>query len=311
MKVFLLLQILATPVFAALVTMPLKLSLNWKAEPQFGGFYAAQLNKEFSQRNLDVQILEGGSGTPTIQMLSAGKTDFAIVSAEEILIARERGADVRAIFAVYQTNPQAIMTHAEKNFASLKEVFAAEGTLSLQKGLSYAEFLFNKYPKPKVKMVPQSAGIGLFKSDPNHSQQCFYTSEPLLAVNAGMKVKTFLVSDEGFNPYTTVIATSGKTLRESPKMVQSFVEAVRAGWQAYLKDPEPTNAFMQTFNKAMDAKTFTQSATAQKALIETVDTREGGLGSMTAKRWFQLTEQMKALGLIKKDHKASDLFQNN
>ncbi|MBC7370331.1 MAG: ABC transporter substrate-binding protein [Bdellovibrionaceae bacterium] len=288
----------------------MKLTLNWKAEPQFGGFYAAKLNNEFKKRNLEVEIIEGGSGTPTVQMLAAGKTDFAIVSSEEILIARDRGADVKAVFAVYQTNPQAIMTHAEKNYASLKDVFNNEGTLSMQSGLSYAQFLLKKYPNPKVKIVPDSGGITLFKTKSDHSQQCFFTSEPLLAESAGLKVKTFLVSEEGFNPYTTVVAVSEATLKKSPNMVKTFSEAVRAGWQAYLKDPEPTNKFMSGLNKAMDSATFTRSAAAQKNLIETEENKSNGLGTMTAKRWFQLTTQMKDLGLIKKTQKASDLYQN-
>src|SRR5437868_10931554 len=208
----------ASAAFAA----PVKLALNWKPEPQFGGFYAAQLNGEFKKRGLDVEILEGGSGTPTVQMLGAGKVDFAIVSSEEILIARERGSQITALYAVYQTNPQAIMTHEARGFKSLKDVFASEGVLAVQSGLSYAQFLFKKYPHPQVKIVPNLGGISNFTKDPLYSQQCFYTSEPLLAEKAGLKTKTFLVSEEGFNPYTTVVAAAAPTLNNS-KTVKAFV----------------------------------------------------------------------------------------
>lgn len=92
-----------------------QLALNWKAEPQFGGFYAAQVLGLYAKNDLDVTIIEGGSGTPTIQVLGAGKVDYAIVSADEVVIAHDRGAkNIVALFATFQTNPQAIMAHAAR-----------------------------------------------------------------------------------------------------------------------------------------------------------------------------------------------------
>lgn len=287
----------------------IKLALNWKAEPQFGGFYAAQLNGEFKKRGLEVEILEGGSGTPTVQMLGANKVDFAIVSAEEIIVAQDRGSSITGLFATYQTNPQAIMTHEERHFKSLQEVFNSEGVLSIQSGLSYAQYLMKKYPRPKAKIVPYLGGITNFTKDPQYSQQCFFTSEPLVAEKAGLKVKTFLVSEEGFNPYTTVVAINTEALKKDSKTATAVVEAVRAGWQEYLKNPEPTNKLMAGINKAMDAETFTKSAAAQRGLIETIETKQKGLGFMSAERWQSLISQLKELKIIKKDLKAQDMYQ--
>src|SRR5438067_2517509 len=87
-------------------TTKVQLALNWKPEPEFGGFYAAQINGDYQKEKLDVEILPGGSGTPTVQMIGAGTVPFGIVSADEIILARSKGNDVVALFAVYQTNPQ-------------------------------------------------------------------------------------------------------------------------------------------------------------------------------------------------------------
>ncbi|HEY8271608.1 MAG TPA: ABC transporter substrate-binding protein [Pseudobdellovibrionaceae bacterium] len=288
----------------------IKLALNWKAEPQFGGFYAAQLNGEFKKRDLEVEISEGGSGTPTIQMLASGKTDFAIASAEEIILAQDRGSKILGLFATYQTNPQAIMTHQESHFQSIKETLEAEGVLSMQSGLSYAQFLLKKYPQPKVKIVPYLGGITNFAKNPKYSQQCFFTSEPLIAEKAGLKVKVFLISEEGFNPYTTVVATSEETLKKDPKAAKAFIEAVRSGWQEYLKNPEQANKLMAGINKSMQAETFTKSAALQKSLIETPETQQRGLGFMSEERWKKLISQLKELKIIKKDLNVKGLYQN-
>jgi NitT/TauT family transport system substrate-binding protein len=298
---------------AATAATKLKLALNWKPEPQFGGFYAAAETGAFAKRNLTVEILEGGAGTPTVQMIAAGTVDFGVVSADEIVISRARGSDVVGIFAVYQTNPQGIMTRESRGLKSIADVYASPGTLAVQKGLAYVLFLEKKFPKPKVKIVPYQGGITNYLADETFAQQCFVTSEPLLADAAGKKPRTFLVADEGYNPYTTVVAVRESFLRKNEATVKAVVAAVREGWQSYLVDPAPTNKVMAKLNPSMDAKTFEASAQAQRPLIETAETAKegsGGLGSMTAARWATLAEQLKTLKFIDKTPATDSLFRN-
>lgn len=306
--------ILAAPALSAADNNTVTLALNWKAEPEFGGFYTAALQGLYKKQGLEVKIQEGGSGTPTVQMLANDKVDFAIVSADEIILSRDKNKKndknkVKALFAVYQTAPYIIMTHAEKNFKSLQDVFTSEGTLSVQAGLPYYQFLVQKFGKEKIKakIVPYLGGVSHFLNDKNFSQQGFITSEPLSAEKAGAKVKNFLVADEGFNPYVVVLATTEKTFKNHPELVKKFVAASREGWLAYLKSPQATNEYMATLNKSLDLETFKKSTEAQKPMIE----KPGEiLGSMTMNRWNTLIQQMKDLGLIKNPLKAEDLFVN-
>ena len=275
------------------------LALNWKAEPQFGGFYEAKLSGEFEKLGLDVDILEGGAGTPTVQMAAAGKVHFAVVAGDELLVSRDRGSDLVAIFATYQTAPQGLMTHAHRDFKGVGDVFQSEGTLALQSGLPYAIFLSRKYDSPKVKMVPYAGGTGQFETDKKHSQQCFITSEPLSMEAKGVKTKTFLIADEGFNPYTTVVVVRKDYFVKNKKIVSNFAAALRKSWASYLKNPGPTNQKMAQINRAMDLKTFERSSEAQKPLIQTRDP----LGSMSLERWETLATQLHSMKLIRKQLK--------
>jgi NitT/TauT family transport system substrate-binding protein len=302
--VLLALSLLSFHLFAA----ELKLALNWKPEPQFGGFYTAAHFGAFKKQGLEVKVLEGGSGTPTIQMLATGQIEYAIVSADEIILSHDRGAkDVSAIFAVFQTNPQGLMTHAEQGFQKIDDLFKSDGTLLWQSGLAYAQFIQKKYGPLKVKTAPYLGGIGNFQNDKKLSQQCFVTSEPITAEKAGLKVKTFLVADTGYNPYTTVVAVKASRLKEKPDEVKKMLAALREAWGEYLKNPEPTNKHMASLNKAMDLQTFQKSAEAQLSLI---DTKKAPLGSMTEERWQTLTQQLSDLKLIKTMPKPTELFQS-
>jgi NitT/TauT family transport system substrate-binding protein len=284
----------------------IRLALNWKPDPQFGGFYAAP----FHAHGLDVEILPGGAGTPTIQMVGAGSAEFGVVSADELVVARSQGNDVVALFAVFQNNPQGIMVHASRKLASLADLFKSSGTIALQRGLPYARLLEKKYGFDKVKIVPSPGGdISAFLADKNFAQQCFIMSEPLTAKHQGADVQVFPVSDAGYNPYTTVLTTSGDSLRKDPDRAKAMVAAVREGWRAYVNDPEPTNQRMNQLNPSMAPEVFAEVAEAQKPFIETDETRRNGLGGMTEERWQTLIGQLKELGDIQKAPAAADCYR--
>lgn len=281
------------------------LQLNWKPEPQFGGFYAA----DYAKHGLKVNVAPGGAGTPTIELLGAGKVPFAIVSADEIPKAREQGIKIVALFAVYQTHPQGVMTSAKRGFKSIEDVFRTPGTLAMEAGLPYSDFLKNKYGFDKLKIVPSPFGdLSVLRTDDAYAMQCFVTSEPLAAKKAGLDVTTFLIADSGYNPYATVLATTEEHLKAKPDQVKKVVDAVRDGWRNYLADPSATNEKMHALNPTMDAATFAESAAAQKPLIETDDTKQNHIGMMTAGRWQTLIDQLKTLKVITSNIKPADCF---
>lgn len=284
----------------------IRLALNWKPEPEFGGFYAAP----FSKYGLDVEILPGGAGTPTVQMVGAGSAEFGILEADELVVARARGNDVVGLFAVFQDNPLALMVHASRKLASIADIFKG-GTVAMQKGLAYARLLEKKYGFEKVRIVPSPTGdVSAFLHDPMFAQQSYLTAEPLVARRQGADVQVFPISDTGFNPYTGVLATSGEYLRRNPETAKSMVAAGREGWRAYLDNPAPVNQRMNQLNPSMSLDVFAEGAAAQKPLIETADTARVGLGTMTRERWQTLIAQLKDLGDIRQTMAPEDCFKN-
>jgi NitT/TauT family transport system substrate-binding protein len=284
----------------------LTLALNWKPEPEFGGIFEAERIGAFAARGLALERT-GGPGAPVVQMVTARQVTFGIVSADEVVLARDRGSDVVAIFATYQTCPQGLMTHAARGLASLDALFAAGGTLAVEPGLPYVKFLERRYGFGALQVVPYSYSIGPFLSDPLLTQQVFVTAEPIAARRAKADPQVFLVADSGYNPYTAVVITHGETLRGDAARVSRFVAALREGWRGYLADPGPANAMMGPLNPEMDAEAFRLAAEAQQPLIEVAGS---AVGSMSAERWAELAEQLKELGLVKQALPADAYFTN-
>lgn len=278
------------------------LVLNWVPEPEFGGFYVAQSTGLFEKLNLKVDILPGGAGTPTIQMLAAGKVEFAVTSGSEVAIARSRGVDVVAVYSIFETSPMGIMVHKSRKLKDLADLFSKEGTIALQQGQAYVDFLKKKYDTSKVKFVPYTGGITNFLRDENYSQQGFIFSEPVSAKRQGADPDFFLLASAGYNPYTAVLAVRGDYLKKNEDLVKRMVAATREGWEIYKKFPEEANKRMHELNKAMDLASFSEGAKNQNSLL--------GDGTMAEARWKEHIQQLLEAKTISKSVDAKDCFRN-
>ena len=285
------------------------IALNWKPEPEFGGLYEAQRIDAFTKRGLELEIT-GGPGAPVVQMVEAGKVEFGIAAADEVMVARDRGTEIVAVFATYQTNPQGIMVHASRGLGSLADLFAAGGTLAVEPGVAYVKYFQKRFDLAKMKIVPYGFSIAPFLNDKDMAQQVFVTAEPIAARRQGADPQVFLIAESGFNPYAAVVITTGARARGEAKRVADFVAALREGWRGYLDDPTEANARMGALNKEMDGETFRLGAEAQRPLIEDDFARQHGLGAMSLERWTQLGEQLRELGLIDAAAKPEQCFDS-
>ncbi len=285
-----------------------ELALNWKPEPEFGGFYEALLKGYYEKVGLKINILPGGAGQPVAQMVAAKKVKYGIASAPEVILARSQGAKIVAIFSVYQHNPQGFMVHPERKIKGLKELFQTEGTIALQKGLPYTEWLEKKYAPIKATIVPYTGGVSSYIQSKNFSQQCFVFSEPIAARREKQDSQTLLISESGWDPYTAVVIVHEDTLRNEPEIARKFTNATQKGWVSYVKSPRETNIQMQKINPSLDLATFDEAAQLQVVFVEPAGMKEQDLGLMKLARWTQLYEQMQELKLVSSKMNPADFF---
>ncbi|HEX3761246.1 MAG TPA: ABC transporter substrate-binding protein [Kofleriaceae bacterium] len=292
-------------------TAAVTLQLNWTPEPEFGGFYAAVHDHLYEREGLDVSIKAGGAGVQTWKMVATGAVPFAIAEAGEILRARLKDADLVALYAVYQTSPQALMVHKDSGVTSLAEVFTSGKIkrVAMESGLPYVKFLQKRYGFDKVEVVQHGGNLTLFLNDPTMAQQCFAFAEPLSAKEKGVEVSVFSTAEAGFNPYLAVVITSSKYLADHRAQVEGFVRATRAGWKAYLDSAVPTNEYLKTQQATMTLPAMNAAADLQKPYV-VGDDKSRSLGSMTEERWKALADQLHDLGEIEQVPDVTKAFVN-
>jgi putative hydroxymethylpyrimidine transport system substrate-binding protein len=83
-------------------TEHLTLMLDFFPNADHAGIYEALADGEFRRAGLDVDVQVPGDPSAPLKLLAAGRTDLAISYEPELLLARDRGADLVAIGALIQ-----------------------------------------------------------------------------------------------------------------------------------------------------------------------------------------------------------------
>ncbi len=274
----------------------MRIQFDWIPEPEFGGYYEAELQGLFSGRQLPVELHPGAAGTPVIQMVASGQAEFGVTGADDLLIAKSHGVDVVPLFAAFHDCPLGLMIHAERHIAGVEDLFQS-GTLAMTPGSAPTRYLEKRYGYHGVKLVPYGNNLATFISDPLFGQQCFITSEPVEAERGGAKVRVILFKDLGYNPYAGVLFTRQAYLETHRDQVKSLVAALKQGWLAYQANPEPAIARMQRLNATMSLETFQTATRIQQDYLWPKDEGPAKFGSMEASRWDTLSTTLQELGM--------------
>lgn len=272
---------------------------TWFAQAEHGGLYQAAATGLYKKHGLDVTVKMGGPQVNGLQLLLAGQADFVMNYDFAVLQGVEKGFPLVTVAAPFQFDIQGIMTRDDvPNLASLKDkTILVAGT-----GTTYWwPWVKKKYGYTDAQMRPYTFNMQPFFNDPTIVQQAFPSSEPYQAEQRGLKTKFFLLSAEGYPPYTQALTTTQKTIAEKPDVVARFVRASIEGWKSYLENPEPGNALIKKDNPNMSdgQLAFGLAKLKEMKVVTGGDAAKHGIGIMTDERWKKTAEFMVEWGLLK------------
>src|SRR5947209_17488398 len=96
---------------------------DWKAQAEHGGFYEALAEGLYAKHGLAVTIREGGAAVNVGQLLTGHAADFGIASNSFIpLNLRQAGGPFKAVMAVFQKDPQVLITHPRADIKSIADM---------------------------------------------------------------------------------------------------------------------------------------------------------------------------------------------
>src|ERR1700724_2175144 len=262
---------------------------NWVPEAEHGGFFQAVADGTYRRYGLDVTIVPGGPKDNNRMLLIAGKLDF-FMAANTLMSfdAVANNVPVVTVAAIFQKDPQVLLTHPESKVTKIEELKPLTLFVSKEGITSYFQWLKSEYGFSEEKVKPYTFNPQPFIADKQSAMQGYVTSEPF-AVEKAAKFKPgiILLADYGFNTYSTLIETRRELTDKKPDLVQRFIDASIVGWYHYIYgDNAAGNALIKKLNPEMTDELLAYSVAAMKeyGIVDSGDTLRDGIGAMTDAR---------------------------
>jgi NitT/TauT family transport system substrate-binding protein len=277
---------------------------NWVAQAEHGGFYQALADGTYRAHGLDVTIVPGGPNINNRLLLPVGKLDF-FMSANTLqsFDAVEQNIPTVAVAAMFQKDPQVLIAHPDQGVEKFEDLKRLTLFVSKEGIVTYFQWLKADYGFDESKVKPYTFNPQPFLADKKSAMQGYVTSEPFaIEQQGGFKPKVFLLADQGFDAYSTLIETRRDLVANKPAVVQRFVAASIIGWYHYLYgDNKAGNALIRKQNPEMSDALLTYSVAKMKeyGIVDSGDSSTLGIGAMTDARMKGFFDKMVRAGVVK------------
>ena len=277
---------------------------NWVAEAEHGGFYQALADGTYRHHGLDVTIVPGGPSVNNRILLPVGKIDF-FLSANTIegFDAVAQNLPIIEVAALFQKDPQVLIAHPDKGVDKLADLKNLTLFVSQEGIATYFQWLKADYGFKDSQIKPYTFNPQPFLADADSAMQGYVTSEPFVVEKAAhFSPKVFLLADQGFSAYSTLIETRRELVENKPDLVQRFVGASIIGWYNYLyHDNSAANALIKQQNPEMSDDLLSYSVAAMKnyGIVDSGDALTLGIGAMTDARMKNFFDEMVRAGVAK------------
>ncbi|PKA39466.1 ABC transporter substrate-binding protein [Rhizobium sullae] len=280
---------------------------NWLAQAEHGGFYQAIADGTYEKYGLDVSIVQGGPNAANSALLISGKIDFYMGGPQGEITAVEQGIPLVDVAAIFQKDPHVLIAHPDAGVETFEDL-AKLKTLFLSKDgyLTYFEWMKANYKGFKDEQYkPYNFNPAPFIADKESAQQGYLTSEPYeIQKQTGWEPKLFLLADNGYTPYSTMITTTQTMIDKKPDVVQRFVDASIEGWYNYLYgDNSKANELIKKDNPEMTDGQIAYSIAKMKefGIVESGEALDKGIGCITDAHYKKFFEGMVGIKIFKAD----------
>lgn len=266
---------------------PVRLLMNWFAQADQSGYWQAQIDDLGKASGLKITVLQGGPRIQTVPQVGAGQAEFGLANADDVLIARYRGAPVKAVFVSLDYVPYTLVYHPNPAIKSVTDL--KQKTFAVSIGFAYWEWVKQRYGLEGVHEIPVTGDLSLFKNDPNMVQQGYSLFLPPRMTAAGIPNAQFTVASLGYRPYD-VLFTTDDMIKNHPKLVRATLAAVKQGWSNFIDDPSKSTKLILGLNQQMPPEVHAQAVKEMIATLLPKDHNE--IGCMADARWDELAKQL-------------------
>jgi NitT/TauT family transport system substrate-binding protein len=282
------------------------LQTDWFPQAEHGGYYQALAKGFYAGVGLEVEIWPGGPGAGIKLKVARGDAHFGMDRSDNVILAAGNGMPFVMVMATMQHDAQGLMVHAGSPVKTFQDL---DGRVVIGNvGMAWFPYLERRFGI-RIERRQNTYGLGEFLANPDIIQQCLITNEPFFAQKNGRKVRTLSLAASGYDCYQAVFARRD-FVRNSPEVVQAFVQESIRGWRDYLEsDPGPAHEIILGRNREMtaDLLQFSRDAMIRHAFVRGDPARGEDIGQLALERLTDEINTLRSLKILDKPLAAADV----
>ncbi|MGD8553432.1 MAG: ABC transporter substrate-binding protein [Anaerolineales bacterium] len=220
---------------------PVKLTMGFRPDVQFAPMYMAVEKGYAAENGLEIEFNHLAE-TEAVQLVGVDELQFAIVSGEQVLLARAQELPVVYVMAWWQDYPVAVAASDGSGITTPDDLAGRRIGIPGLFGASYIGFraLLDSADLTEGDVILDSIGytqVEALSQGLDEAVVVYANNEPVQLEELGMPVNVIKVADY-VHLASNGLITNEKTLRENPDLVRSMVAALVQGVDATIRDPD-------------------------------------------------------------------------
>jgi putative hydroxymethylpyrimidine transport system substrate-binding protein len=227
----------------AAATRSLSLMLDYLPNADHVGLYDAQARGEFAKAGLRVQVHVPSDPAAPLKLVQAGKVDLAISYEPELLLARDKGAQLVSVAAIVQQPLTSLMT-LDKHVRSVRDLRGKRiGTAGIPYQSAYLTTILAHAGVPRGSVKETNVGFDLVPAMLSKKVAAtlgaYWNVEGVQLARARKHPRIIRMEQVGVPTYDELVLVARKsTLAERGDEVRAFVQALARGYAHAQADPQ-------------------------------------------------------------------------
>ena len=280
------------------VTLP----VGYIPNVQFAPLYVAVEKGYFRQQGLEVTF-DYSFETDAVALVGADELQFAVVSGEQVLLARAQGLPVVYVAAWYQQYPVAVVSKVEQGIRTPADLAGKRIGLPGLYGANYIglEALLFSAGLSDADVTLDSIGFNQVEAlaeDQEQAVSVYAANEPVQLRARGYEINEIRVADH-VHLASNGLITNEKTMAYDPDLVRRLVAAFLRGLEDTIADPDEAYELCRAHvpNLAEADEAVQKQVLARSIELWQAD---GPLGVSDAQAWENMHDTLLQMGLLEK-----------
>jgi NitT/TauT family transport system substrate-binding protein len=277
----------------------IRLPMGYIPNVQYAPFYMAVEQGYFTENGIEIDF-DYSFETEGVGLVASGELPFALVSGEQVLLARAQGLPVVYVAAWYQDYPIAVTAKSNQGITEPADLVGKRIGIPGLFGASYVGFraLLSQADISEDQVMLDSIGFNQVEAlalDQEDAVVVYTNNEPIQLKARGYEITTIPVSDY-LNLASNGLITNEMTIQENPELVGAMIRAMLRGIRYTSTYPDEAFEISKLYVENL-AQADLQ--TQQEVLNVSIDIWAAErLGYSDPKAWENMQQVLFSMGLL-------------